>query len=163
MERSKTCAFTGNRPQKLPWGEDETDYRCIAVKNRIREELLSAIERGYDTFISGMAMGGDTYFAEEVLALRESKNVKLICAVPYPKQSSSWASKDVERYYDILSKADEVVTLCEQYTRFCMHKRNRFMVDNSSLLLSLDYSTDGGTTSTVAYAVKQNLVIISVR
>ena len=52
MDRRKTCAFTGNRPQKLPWGEDESDYRCIAVKNRIREEIRGAIERGYDTFIS---------------------------------------------------------------------------------------------------------------
>ena len=73
MDRRKTCAFTGNRPQKLPWGEDESDYRCIAVKNRIREEIRGAIERGYDTFISGMALGGDTYFAEEVLALYPSQ------------------------------------------------------------------------------------------
>ena len=79
MERSKTCAFTGNRPQKLPWGEDESDYRCIAVKNRIREEVLAAIERGYDTFICGMALGGDTYFAEEVLEIKKTKQQRVCC------------------------------------------------------------------------------------
>lgn len=163
MERRKTCAFTGNRPQKLPWGEDETDYRCIAVKNRIREELVGAIESGYDTFISGMALGGDTYFAEEVLSLRKTHDIKLVCAVPFPDQCKSWSSEDKERYYEILAKADETVVLSDYYTRYCMHKRNRFMVDNSSLLLCLDYANDGGTTSTVAYATKQNLMIISVR
>ena len=163
MERSKTCAFTGNRPQKLPWGEDESDYRCVAVKNRIREELLAAYERGYTTFISGMALGGDTYFAEEVLSLKKTKPVSLVCAVPFPKQSSGWSKKDEERYYSILSSADEVVVLSDHYSRFCMHKRNRYMVDNSSLLLALDYANDGGTTSTLAYATKQNIVIVSVR
>ncbi|MBO5224585.1 MAG: DUF1273 family protein [Clostridia bacterium] len=163
MDRRKTCAFTGNRPQKLPWGEDETDYRCVAVKNRIREELIAAIERGYDTFISGMALGGDTYFAEEVLALKKTHGIKLICAVPFPDQSKGWSASDVDRYYGILAQADETVTLSEHYSKYCMHKRNRYMVDNSSLLLCLDYADDGGTTSTVAYAVRQNLIIVSVR
>jgi len=163
MDRRKTCAFTGNRPQKLPWGEDENDYRCIAVKNRIREEILGAIERGYDTFISGMALGGDIYFAEEVLNLKKTYDIKLICAIPFPDQSKGWKDKDVDRYYDILSKADEAITLSAHYTRFCMHKRNRFMVDNSTLLLSLDYANDGGTTSTVEYENKKKLVIVSVK
>jgi uncharacterized phage-like protein YoqJ len=163
MDRRKTCAFTGNRPQKLPWGEDESDYRCIAVKNRIREEIRGAIERGYDTFISGMALGGDTYFAEEVLALKKTDDIKLVCAVPFPDQSKGWKKEDVDRYYDIIASADETVTLSEHYSKYCMHKRNRFMVDNSTLLLSLDYANDGGTTSTVAYATKQNLVIVSVK
>ncbi len=163
MERRSTCAFTGNRPQKLPWGEDETDYRCIAVKNRICEEITAAIERGYNTFISGMALGGDTYFAEEVLKLRNTYNIKLVCAVPFPDQCKGWSKQDIDRYYEILSQADETVILSEHYSKYCMHKRNRYMVDSSSLLLSLDYSNDGGTTSTVAYATKQNLIIVSVK
>lgn len=163
MERSKTCAFTGNRPQKLPWGEDESDYRCIAVKNRIREEVLASIERGYDTFICGMALGGDTYFAEEVLEIKKTKNISLICAVPFPLQSKGWSKQDEERYYSILSMADRVEILSDHYSRYCMHKRNRYMVDNSSLLLVLDYANDGGTTSTLSYAIKKNLIIVSVR
>ncbi len=162
MDRRKTCAFTGNRPQKLPWGEDESDYRCVAVKNRIREEILGAIENGYDTFVSGMALGGDTYFAEEVLDIKTKKKIRLVCAVPFSDQCKSWSDKDKDRYYNILSQADETHVLSDTYTRYCMHKRNRFMVDNSSLLLCLDYADDGGTVSTVAYAMKQNLVIVSV-
>ena len=28
----RCCAFTGHRPKKLPWGYDETDGRCIALR-----------------------------------------------------------------------------------------------------------------------------------
>lgn len=163
MDRRKTCAFTGNRPQKLPWGNDEQDYRCVAVKNRLRGELLVAIENGYDTFITGMALGGDTYFAEEVLRLKKTYDVRLVCAIPYPDQSKGWSDINVDRYYNVLSQADETVILSPKYTKYCMHKRNRYMVDNSSLLLCLNYANDGGTISTIQYARKANLTIISVK
>lgn len=26
------CAFTGHRPHKFPWKQDETDSRCVALK-----------------------------------------------------------------------------------------------------------------------------------
>ena len=33
-----TCCFTGHRPQRLPWGDNEADLRCQAVKARLRSE-----------------------------------------------------------------------------------------------------------------------------
>lgn len=29
MNRETTCCFTGHRPEKLPWREDEGDPRCL--------------------------------------------------------------------------------------------------------------------------------------
>ena len=37
MERETTCCFTGHRPGKLPWRDDETDPRCVALKESIRQ------------------------------------------------------------------------------------------------------------------------------
>ena len=34
--RPCSCAFTGHRPAKLPWGDDERDIRCVALKARLR-------------------------------------------------------------------------------------------------------------------------------
>ena len=28
LDKEKTCCFTGHRPDKLPWGEKESDPRC---------------------------------------------------------------------------------------------------------------------------------------
>ena len=71
MTREQICCFTGHRPDKLPWGTDERDPRCIRVKEEIRGALERAYAHGFRHFISGMAQGGDLFFAEAVLALRE--------------------------------------------------------------------------------------------
>ncbi|MBR6608542.1 MAG: hypothetical protein IKK98_07800, partial [Oscillospiraceae bacterium] len=43
--------------------------------------------------------------------------------------------------------------LHERYTRFCMHERNRYMVDRAQYLLAVyDGGDTGGTASTVRYA-----------
>ena len=28
----KSCAFSGHRPKKFPWGYDEADSRCVELK-----------------------------------------------------------------------------------------------------------------------------------
>ena len=69
--RPVSCCFSGHRPSKLPWGENEDDPRCRALKVRLRDALDAAYEAGYRHFICGMAQGCDLYFCEAVLALRE--------------------------------------------------------------------------------------------
>lgn len=58
----RTCAFTGHRPQNLPFRFDESDKRCIALKNQLRKLIVQLIEQHNVThFISGMAIGVDMY------------------------------------------------------------------------------------------------------
>lgn len=64
----KTCCFTGSRPKNLPW-QVETDPRCENLKQRLKIEIIKAIEDGYRHFICGMALGIDTYAAHIVLRL----------------------------------------------------------------------------------------------
>ena len=42
MDRARTCCFTGHRPEKLPWRNNEADPRCIALKERLDKALLEA-------------------------------------------------------------------------------------------------------------------------
>ena len=41
-EREHTCCFTGHREYKLPWGSDEEDLRCQAVKTILAQRLEQA-------------------------------------------------------------------------------------------------------------------------
>ena len=43
------CAFTGHRPEHLPWGSDERDPRCAALKTLLRQRLreLSGRDMGH--------------------------------------------------------------------------------------------------------------------
>ena len=83
MDREHTCCFTGHRPDKLPWGTDERDPRCTALKRRLTDAIAAACAAGSRHFICGMALGSDLYFAEGVLALRQDHpDVTLECARP---------------------------------------------------------------------------------
>ena len=64
------CAFTGHRPERLPWGRNEDDLRCAALKTLLRRTVREVYDRGFHTFLCGMARGCDQYFAEAVLAAR---------------------------------------------------------------------------------------------
>ena len=37
----KACAYTGHRPEKLPFGNDENDPRCKMLKQKIMCETPS--------------------------------------------------------------------------------------------------------------------------
>lgn len=66
--RARRVAFTGYRPQKMPFGFDEQDERCVDFKRRLYKTIESLIDQGYKHFISGGALGMDMYAAEAVLA-----------------------------------------------------------------------------------------------
>lgn len=159
--KSTVCCFTGNRPYKLPWINDETDPRFSAMKKKLDETIENLIEDGYSLFVGGMAQGGDTYFAEAILAAKKRHDgVFLECAVPCPEQPRAWDGEAQRRYKKILDAADFVTIVQPSYTRACMLKRNRYMVDKSSAIITLDYSGDGGTKYTVDYARKSGLKIV---
>lgn len=88
MKVKKVCCFTGHRPQKLPFGFNESDERCVLLKQKIREKVeYLIIKQGVTHFIVGMALGVDIYSAEIVLALKEKyPQITLECAIPCKNQ-----------------------------------------------------------------------------
>lgn len=161
-ERETSCAFTGHRPAGLPWGEDEADPRCLALKKKLEAAVLRAYDLGNRHFICGMARGADWYFCEAVLSLRRRYgDVTLEAAVPFPGQSQRWSRADRERYGALLAQCD-VETLVQQvHTPTCMHRRNRYMVDHACRLIAVfnGQPKGGGTLGTIHYAMGQGLEI----
>ena len=148
--RPCSCAFTGHRPGKLPWGEDESDLCCIALKAKLRAAVESAIHEGMEHFICGMAEGCDLYFAETVLALKSTyPHITLEAAIPCPSQADGWGERQQARYRDILSRCDYETMVQQSYTPGCMQRRNRYMVDHASLLIAVNDGARGGTRSTI--------------
>ena len=167
INKERTCAFTGHRPEAFTFGDDESAPECTAIKEKLATEIEKIIEKGIDTFISGAAKGVDTWAMEAVLALRETKypHIKLIAAVPYANQAKSWSTEDKQRYERLTSACNDKVTLSEKYFRGCLQARNRFMVDNSHCLIAVyNGSKNGGTAYTVKYALKlgKDTVIITI-
>lgn len=159
--RPNSCCFTGHRPTKLPWGMDESDPRCLALKRCIADAVLSACEEGYTHFICGMAMGCDLYFAEAVLSARERyPDITLEAAIPCLTQPDSWPEDQRRRYRRLIDACDYETVMQESYTPYCMHRRNRYMVDHASLLIAVHDGLPGGARSTVLYAMQQQLTVV---
>lgn len=160
MRRSVSCAFTGHRPESLPWREDESDPRCLALKRRLYQALERAYDKGYRHFICGMAKGADVYFCEAVIRLRDAhSDVTLEAAVPFPGQSDRWSRADKERYQRLLSQCDLETLIQQAHSPGCMHRRNRYMVDHAGLLIAVfnGQPRGSGTLSTLNYAMLQGV------
>lgn len=161
MDPSRTCCFTGHRPEKLPWGLDEGDPRCIAIKFSLSREIEGLYHRGFRHFISGMAMGCDLYFAEAALELREKfPDLTVEGAVPCPTQADRWPEEQRRRWQDILARCDLESMVQQHYDRFCMLRRDRYMVDRSTAILAVFNGTSGGTQYTLNYAMDKKLEIL---
>ena len=162
-EKEICCCFTGHRPMKLPWGMNESDPRCVAVKLEIAARLEGIYDLGYRHFICGMAIGCDMYFAEAVIALRENHpDVKLEAAIPCGTQPDKWNEAQRRRYNRLIDSADIVTVLQYTYTSDCMMRRNQYMVDRSSLLLACYDGKTGGTMKTILYAQRSGLKTVIV-
>ena len=125
--------------------------------------MIEAIEQGYRYFGCGGALGFDTLAAQTVLRLRENyPEIRLILVLPCRDQTRGWKQADVAEYDRIMKAADKVTYTSEQYYSGCMHKRNRHLVDNSSLCICYLTEQSGGTAYTVNYARSQGLKIVNV-
>jgi len=156
MSRKDAVCFTGHRSQKLPWGSNVEDPRYLKTKEMTREAIELEIMRGKSFFISGMALGFDTMCAEIVLSLKDKyPHIRLECALPCKDQEKMWDVQDRYIYHKILEQADVVSYLQADYTKYCLQKRNEYMVDKCNVVIALFGGRLGGTKNTIDYAYKK--------
>jgi len=152
--RDMTCCFTGHRniPQEL-----------VPILERKLETIIRALaEKNIVFYGAGGALGFDTISAHVVLKLqRELPQLKLILVLPCLSQAKMWNKRDQECYEEIKAQADKVVYTSQEYTRDCMFKRNRHLVDCSRTCIYYLTKSKGGTAYTVNYARTQGLRIIN--
>lgn len=147
-----TCCFTGHR--KIP----ENEIRKVI--RQLKKTIIRYIKEGYKYFGVGGALGFDTIVAQTLLNLKNKyPYIKLILVLPCTTQTKYWTESQVTEYERIKSKADKVVYISKEYTDGCMLKRNRHLVDYSSLCICYLTRNSGGTAYTVNYAKKNNLIV----
>jgi uncharacterized phage-like protein YoqJ len=159
--RQSACCFTGHRPGKLPWKNDESDQRCLDLKRRLWDAVESAYESGYRHFLCGMAQGCDMYACESALKLKNlHQDVTVEAAIPCPSQADSWPKGEKERYQRLLAQCDYETMVSQSYSPTCMQRRDRYMVDHASLLIAMFDGCSGGTRYTMEYAMRRGLDVV---
>lgn len=151
----KRVCFTGHRsidPKVAP-----------SIAKSLDQMLTILIEHGATHFFAGGALGFDTIAALAVLKLRHVyPHIKLCLILPCKTQARMWSERDKYVYEMILATADSVEYVQESYTSYCMHERNRRLVDSAELCLAYCEHSGGGTAHTVAYALKNQKELINI-
>ena len=157
-------SFTGNRT--LTTSDNRPDAN---LENVIRTELSLCLEdcyrEGKTNFISGMAIGWDMLCAEEVLKLREQhSDIRLIIAIPFQGQELLYSEKDKHRYKAIFEAADHKEFITDgDYDKEAYHKRNDWMIANSSEIIAYDSGRPrSGTASTVRKARLSGVEVLNI-
>ena len=90
----------------------------------------------------------------------QARKHTLEAARPCESQADAWPEAERHRYQAILDQCDFETLVQHRYDRFCMQRRNRYMVDRSALVLSVyDGVPKGGTAQTLAYAMRQGVPV----
>lgn len=162
--KEKAVAFTGNRSLTAADGRPDTN-----LENVLRTELSFCLEdcyqEGKNMFISGCSIGWDILCAEEVLKLKAKyPDVLLIAAIPFSGQELLYNEKDKQRYERIYEAADHKEFITEGgYDTEAYHKRNDWMIANSSEIIAYDSGKPrSGTASTMRKSHLAGLEILNI-
>ncbi len=126
----KACCFTGHRPENLPYGDNENDERCIAVKTAIGRQIIKLyrVEDGVYQYLSGMARGADFWGVEAALRFNlladpsKQKQLEIYGVIPFEKQCDRWQMRDQKRYLALLQQMTFSVQMQQPYTPDCYDK-----------------------------------------
>lgn len=144
-----TVSFTGHRVLRNDFNVDN-----------LKEVINNLLIKGFRTFLVGMAMGFDLKCAEVLLEKKKEFSIDVIACIPCKNQDKFFKNEEKDRYQEYLKKVDKIVCFSDEYENGCMQIRNRYMVDNSSVLVAYLKYFKGGALYTVNYAKKQNKEII---
>ena len=152
--KDRTVCFTGHRELK--------DRDCEQELYTVIEEL---VEKGFCFFGCGGARGFDSLAEKVILELKETKYpyIHLILVLPFHnqyEQETRWSGEEIDFYHYAKAKADKLVHLSPVYRRGIYYKRNRYLVDGSSVCVAYQYKNTGGTAYTVKYAQERGLDIV---
>lgn len=169
---NKTVCFTGHRPNKLPGGYDYNSDKNKELSFVLENKILELLEKGYEHFICGGALGVDQIAFEVLCSLRDTGcNISIEIAIPFKNQTGNWMQSSKDLYNSQLTRADKLTFVDEIYNYnknfeigvyhpAKMEMRNRYMVDNSDIVIAVHDGTKGGTYNCISYAKKMNKEII---
>lgn len=154
IDKKRTVCFTGHR--KIPVQE---------IKN-IEKQLDKIIEKLYQKGVifygTGGSYGFDMLAERAVIRARNRHNeIKLILVLPCKEQDKYWTEDNKAAFAEIKNQADKIVYLSENYSKGCMHRRNRHLVDFSGYCIAYLSENSGGTAYTVDYARQNSLEIFN--
>ena len=154
-KKIEAVCFTGHREISRKFA-----YKIPTAIKSVMEDFIA---RGAKRFRIGGAMGFDTIAALCVIELKEKyPDITLELILPCRNQTRGWSETSIKVYNYILKHASLVEYVSEKYTRYCMHERNRALVNESQALIAFCTRSTGGSAYTYGYALEKGLEVINI-
>lgn len=158
--RKRTVCFSGHRPEKLPLKGNSGTNVIRYLKSILYKEILDSITAGYDRFITGLARGVDLWAGEILMELKaDGEKISIIAVKPYKAHGDNFVGEEKYSLGRLISNADEVICLADEYKKSCYQRRNEYMVDHSGKLIAVVSDYRSGTGATIRYAKKQGIEV----
>lgn len=135
---TKTCAIIGCSPMCFPWGFDEEDEGCAALKLILMNRITRLRSEGCTRFSVCMDCGAGLYAAEILHGLKESDDdLETICYVPYEEQATKWTPELRDRYFNALAECTEVVNVSYEKTVGCEFKAHLEAINEADTVIAV--------------------------
>lgn len=134
-------AVTGHRPDGL-FGYDFAHPGWQWIRDELQRILTEFSAQGPVECVSGMAIGVDQVFAEEVLAA----GLPLVAFVPFEGQERRWPPAAQRHYHDLLSRALRRLTVSTAAWRQAFLDRNQAMVQACDVMVAVWTGKESGGT-----------------
>lgn len=150
---TKTCAIIGCSPMCFPWGFDEEDEGCAALKLILMNRITRLRSEGCTRFSVCMDCGAGLYAAEILHGLKGSEEeLETICYVPYEEQATKWTPELRDRYFNALAECTEVVNVSYEKTVGCEFKAHLEAINEADTVIAV-YDPDNPRCEREAAAV----------
>ncbi len=158
-----SVCFSGYRPEKFNFPLTEDNKKFKELKKNLKEVIFDLISKDKCIFYIGLAYGFDIIVGETLLECEKELDIvlEIKCVMPYRGFLDTFTEDWRERAYNLIDETNRLEIISQKYERGVFYKRNRFMVDNSKILVCYYDGKKGGTKYTLDYAKKNNLHIIN--
>ena len=150
---TKSCAIIGCSPMCFPWGFDEEDEGCAALKLILMNWITRLRGEGCTRFAVSMDCGVGLYAAEIIHGLKATdKELEAFCYIPYEEQATKWTPELRDRYFNVLAACTEVINVAYEKTVGCEFKARLEAINEAGTVIAV-YDPDNPRCEREAAAV----------
>ena len=114
---------------------NEEEQPLLGARDKVMTLVQTLIALGYDSFYVNCEYGAPLWAAEFIAELKKFNRIKLHIMIPYEEQTTKWPEEMRDRYFSVHERTDSVEMACTQYQETCYRTAERYMIDESDLLV----------------------------
>ena len=163
IEKAKTIAFTGNRILTSPSGLSDIELQTAIIHKLYELIEKEHTENGITNFMTGMAMGLDFLAGLAITEIQKQyPAIQFIAVIPFQGHHNNFTQQEKSYHENLCQCANHIITISETPGTPAYHKRNHFLIANSSKIIAYHNGKyRSGAGSTIRKAIELGVKVIN--